>query len=91
MPERVPKSRHSSSIAHLITRQGPDTSRSFNKLSGECLVVQSRQVRVADEHRPARQCVEAGDAVHERRLAGTARAHNGGELAAFEKEFTPSG
>ena len=48
---------------------------------GELLVVERGEVDVADEHRPAGERVEAGEAVHQRRLARAGRAHDGGELA----------
>lgn len=40
-----------------------------------------REVGVADADLSAGERVEAGQAVHERRLAGSGRAHDGGELA----------
>ncbi len=56
----------------------------------ECLVVQAatRSV-VADEHLPVGERVEAGDAVHERRLARARRAHDGAEATGLELHRDP--
>jgi hypothetical protein len=51
---------------------------------GELAVVEGREVGVADEDAPTGQVVESGHAVHERRLAGARRAHDGRELAGTE-------
>ena len=45
-------------------------------------VVQRRDLGAADRHRPGGRLVEAGEDVHQRRLAGARRAHHGDELAA---------
>src|SRR5262249_1800033 len=39
---------------------------------------------VADEHAPGGERVETGECVHERRLAGARRAHDGGEVLVGE-------
>ena len=49
-----------------------------------CLSSSVGEVDVADEHLAGRQRVEPGDAVHQRALAGAARAHDRGELARAE-------
>src|SRR5436190_409359 len=50
----------------------------------ELLVGERRQLDVTDEHLARGHAVEAGDAVHQRGLAGTRRAHDGGEVSAGE-------
>ena len=50
----------------------------------ELLVVQRGEVDVADEHLALGELVEPGEGVHERRLAGAGRAHDGGELPGVE-------
>ena len=50
----------------------------------ELLLAGVRDVDVADRHRAAVESVEAGHAVHERRLARAGGAHDGGELAGGE-------
>ena len=49
-----------------------------------CLLLQGGQVGVADPDRAAGRGVQAGDDVHQGRLAGAGRAHDGGELAGGE-------
>ena len=51
---------------------------------GELLVVELAEVGVADEHGAAGERVEAGDGVHQGRLARARRAHDRGELAGVE-------
>ena len=51
---------------------------------GQALVVEVADVEVADEGLPRGRAVEAGHAVHQRRLARPRRAHDGGEAAALE-------
>ena len=48
------------------------------------------QVDVADEDVARGEAVEAGHAVHQRRLAGAGRAHDGGEAPGVDVEVTPS-
>ena len=50
----------------------------------ELAVVELRDVGVADQHGAGGEVVEAGDAVHQRRLARAGRAHDGGEAAGAE-------
>ena len=50
----------------------------------ELLVVERGEVDVADEHLALGQVVEPGEGVHQRRLAGARRAHDGGEAAGVE-------
>ena len=51
---------------------------------GELPFVERRQLDVADEGTSRRQRIEAGEAVHEGRLARTAGAHDRGEFAGAE-------
>ena len=51
---------------------------------GELLVLEPRQLGVADEDRAAGGAVERRAAVHQRRLARARRAHHGGELAGVQ-------
>ena len=53
---------------------------------GQRLVLELGEVLVADEHRALVGGVERGAAVHQRRLAGPARPHHGGELAGRQVE-----
>ena len=62
-------------------KTNPTRSR---RRAGEVLVVEGREIGVADEHLARGERVEPGDAVHERRLARAGRAHDGGEPAAVE-------
>ena len=50
----------------------------------ERLVGEPGEIGVADPHRAARDVVEACEAVHQRRLAGSGRAHDRGESAGGE-------
>ena len=52
--------------------------------SVSCLSSSAGEVDVADEDAARREGVEAGDAVHQRRLARAGRAHDGGELTGLE-------
>ena len=47
------------------------------------------QLDVADAHRARASPVEAGEAVHQRRLAGPRRAHDRGELARGQAQARP--
>ena len=49
-------------------------------------VAEVRDLGARDRHRPARRLVEAGERVHERRLAGAGRPHDGDELARLHVE-----
>ena len=51
---------------------------------GEVLVVERAEVDVADDRLAGREGVEAGDAVHQRRLAGARRAHDRRETGTVE-------
>ena len=51
---------------------------------GELLVVERGEVDVADEDLAVGEVVEPGEGVHQRRLAGARRAHDGGEAAGGE-------
>src|SRR6056297_172274 len=52
---------------------------------GDLLVVERGEVGVADERGTRRQRVEPGQAVQQRRLAGTRRSHDRAELARLER------
>ena len=49
-----------------------------------CSVEQRAEIDIADEHPAARERVEPGDAVHQRRLARARRAHDRDEAARGE-------
>ena len=53
---------------------------------GELLVVQRGEVGLADVDGAAGERVEAGEAVHQRALAGAGRAHDRGEPAGLERD-----
>ena len=55
----------------------------------ERLVVEGREIRVADERRARRERVEPGEAVQQRRLARSRRTHDRGEPAHFERHGHP--
>src|SRR5206468_11062553 len=54
--------------------------------TGELLVAQAAEFDVANVDLPGGDGVEAGQAVHERRLARARRAHDGAELAGGEPD-----
>jgi hypothetical protein len=53
---------------------------------GELVIVEGAEVGFADEGLPRGEAVQAGHAVQQRRLAGAGRAHDRGQLAAFDFE-----
>ena len=61
-----------------------DEAQAVAPQPGELLFAGGGDVDVADGDRAAGEAIEAGHAVHEGRLAGAGRAHDGGELAGGE-------
>ena len=53
---------------------------------GEVLVVELGEIRLADVHGAFTERVEAGEAVQQRRLAGSRGAHDRREAAGFERD-----